>query len=268
MADRPTADDLDAEPEPTRWCCAGNAEDCPLCDTADLLYPWICPGHDDTPDNRARHATGAKQTPEQKMEHWRSELARVLKANPDLPWPNLIEWAQEAEEWALKACTRSGRKRLGELEETTKAAEAEAKRLTGELEQARRAKLSEAEPKLAAMERLAAAWQKEAERARKDTASPADTADVAEMRIWDALERPLTMDEVAETLNVLRGCRHLAAHAIEVASDTYKHAKKRVLQTAEAGPPGGAAVPGEWEAGWDAAMNAVHHALENKEPTT
>lgn len=37
-----------------RWCCAGNAEDCRLCDTADLPYPWICPGHPDTPENRQR----------------------------------------------------------------------------------------------------------------------------------------------------------------------------------------------------------------------
>lgn len=35
-----------------RWCCSGNAEDCRLCDTRTLPYPWICPGHPDTPDNR------------------------------------------------------------------------------------------------------------------------------------------------------------------------------------------------------------------------
>src|SRR5690606_16273650 len=54
--DRPSLDDLDAVPESARWCCAGNAEDCPLCDTA-LPYPWICPGHPDTPANRARIQT-------------------------------------------------------------------------------------------------------------------------------------------------------------------------------------------------------------------
>lgn len=52
--DRPALEDLDADPEPARWCCAGNAEDCPLCDTAALPYPWICPGHPDAPTNRAR----------------------------------------------------------------------------------------------------------------------------------------------------------------------------------------------------------------------
>src|SRR5690606_7383535 len=52
--DRPSLDDLDVVPESARWCCAGNAEDCPLCDTAALPYPWICPGHPDTPANRAR----------------------------------------------------------------------------------------------------------------------------------------------------------------------------------------------------------------------
>lgn len=202
------------------------------------------------------------------LEHWRSELARVLKAAPDMPWSNLIDWAEEAEHFALKACTKSGRAHLAGLEDRATTAEAEVKRLAGELERARRAKLAEAEPKLAAMENLAAAWQQEAERARKDTAVPADMADVAEMRIWDALERPLTMEEVTEHIKILRGVRNLAVHAIEVASDTYKNAKKRVLKTAESGPPSGAAVPGEWEAGWDAAMDAVRNALENKEPTT
>ncbi|MFG2276716.1 hypothetical protein ACGFNY_44030 [Streptomyces chartreusis] len=37
-----------------RWCCSGNAEDCPLCDTGSLPYPWICPGHPDTPENRQK----------------------------------------------------------------------------------------------------------------------------------------------------------------------------------------------------------------------
>src|SRR5690606_1677490 len=61
--DRPSLDDLDVVPESARWCCAGNAEDCPLCDTASLPYPWICPGHPDTPANRARiQAAGGHQT--------------------------------------------------------------------------------------------------------------------------------------------------------------------------------------------------------------
>ncbi len=61
MTDRPSLEDLDTAPEPARWCCAGNAEDCPLCDTRTLPYPWICPGHPDTPVNRAR-AAGGDQT--------------------------------------------------------------------------------------------------------------------------------------------------------------------------------------------------------------
>ncbi|MGW5691521.1 hypothetical protein ACWEWX_11320 [Streptomyces asiaticus] len=84
------------------------------------------------------------------------------------------------------------------------------------------------EQKLAAMEKLAAAWQKEAERARKDTAVPADLADVAEFRIWCALERPLTEEEVHEHIKILRGCRHLAAESIHVFADAYKDAKKRI----------------------------------------
>ncbi|QWA26796.1 hypothetical protein KJK32_46625 (plasmid) [Streptomyces sp. JCM17656] len=78
------------------------------------------------------------------------------------------------------------------------------------------------------MEKLAAAWQKEAERARKDSAVPADMADVAEMRIWDALERPLTMEEVAEHIKILRSSRLLAAEALHVCADTWNDAKKRL----------------------------------------
>lgn len=139
-----------------------------------------------------------------------------------------IEWAEEADEWSAKAATRSGRKRLGELEQRAETAEADVKRLTEELEQTRRAKLADVEPKLAAMEKLAAAWQEEAERARKATEVPADMADVAEMRIWDALERPLTREEVAEHIKILRGVRFLACQAVEVSSDVVKQAKKRV----------------------------------------
>lgn len=84
------------------------------------------------------------------------------------------------------------------------------------------------EQRLAAMEKLAGAWQKEAERARKDAAVPADMADVAEMRIWDALERPLTMEEVAEHIKILRSSRLLAAEALHVCADTWNDAKKRV----------------------------------------
>lgn len=169
-----------------------------------------------------------EQTPEEQLEHWRLELARVLKAHPELPWSSLIDWAEEAEHFALKACTKSGRARLAGMEDRVAELEKETARLTRELEQARNAKLSEAEPRLAAMEKLAAAWQKEAEYARNESAVPADMADVAELRIWDALERPLTMEEVAEHIKILRGSRHLAVEAIEVAFGTYTAAKKRV----------------------------------------
>jgi hypothetical protein len=84
------------------------------------------------------------------------------------------------------------------------------------------------EHKLAAMEKLAAAWQKEAERAREDTAVPADLADVAEFRIWCALERPLTEEEVHEHIKILRYARLLSVEAIEIAHGTYMAAKKRV----------------------------------------
>lgn len=54
--------DLDAEDEPARWCCNGNAEGCPLCNTATLPYPWICPGHPDTAENRARVLAATEAT--------------------------------------------------------------------------------------------------------------------------------------------------------------------------------------------------------------
>ncbi|MFI2620482.1 hypothetical protein [Streptomyces sp. NPDC018584] len=84
------------------------------------------------------------------------------------------------------------------------------------------------EQRLATMERLAAAWQKEAERARNDCALPADAADAAELRIWQALERPLTEEETAEHIKTLRSLRYLAAEAINLSSDTVKAAEKRV----------------------------------------
>lgn len=47
-----------------RWCCSGNAEDCRLCDTRTLPYPWICPGHPDTPENRqTANAPATKSKP-------------------------------------------------------------------------------------------------------------------------------------------------------------------------------------------------------------
>lgn len=85
------------------------------------------------------------------------------------------------------------------------------------------------EQRLASMTKLAAAWQKEAGRARKDIAAAADTADAAEMRIWDAIGRPLTFAEVYEHLNVLRGCRTIAVEAINISAGTYEDAKKRVV---------------------------------------
>jgi hypothetical protein len=45
MTNRPTLEDLDAVPEPARWCCGGNAEDCALCVDPNPPYPFICPGH-------------------------------------------------------------------------------------------------------------------------------------------------------------------------------------------------------------------------------
>ncbi|GGS96571.1 hypothetical protein [Streptomyces violaceus] len=52
MTDRPTLEDLDAVPEPSRWCCNGNAEDCALCTDPNPPYPFLCPGHPEPAANR------------------------------------------------------------------------------------------------------------------------------------------------------------------------------------------------------------------------
>jgi hypothetical protein len=83
MTDRPPLDDLDAEPEPERWCCSGNAEDCPLCDTRTLPYPWICPGHPDTEANRQR-------------------VQAAHEAPTPAPWPQLEAHAFNAVQPALR----------------------------------------------------------------------------------------------------------------------------------------------------------------------
>lgn len=45
MTTRPDLDDLDAEPDSSRWCCNGNAEDCALCTDPHPPDPFLCPGH-------------------------------------------------------------------------------------------------------------------------------------------------------------------------------------------------------------------------------
>ncbi|MEU9947053.1 hypothetical protein [Streptomyces sp. NPDC047939] len=79
-----------------------------------------------------------EMTAEETLQHWHDELARVLQANKALLWPNLIEWAEESNEWALKAATRSGRKRLAGLEQRAKDAEESLKTQTAQLEQVRK----------------------------------------------------------------------------------------------------------------------------------
>lgn len=169
-----------------------------------------------------------EQPPEEQLEHWRSELARVLKARSDLTWPSLIDWAEEAEEFALKACTKSGRARLANLDTLLKEAEAKATRLARELEETRNAKLAAADQRVTTMEKLAAAWQKEAEQSRNRLAEQAYSDDAIEFLIWSALERPLPEVDVVAVLRTLRNCRALAGEAIHLASDTVKDTKKRV----------------------------------------
>lgn len=42
---------------------------------------------------------------------------------------------------------------------------------------------------------------------------------------------------------------------------------ERVRAAADAGPPSGTAIPGEWEGGWDSAMESVRDALDGKNLT-
>jgi hypothetical protein len=84
------------------------------------------------------------------------------------------------------------------------------------------------EQRLAAMEKLAAAWQKEAERARKDCADQAYLDDAIEFVVWSALAGPLTEPDVVAILKTIRQCRHLASEAIHVFAEVANDVKKRV----------------------------------------
>lgn len=95
-------------------------------------------------------------------------------------------------------------------------------------QQAEAARPVQLEQQLAAMTKLAAAWQKEAERNRRDLATAANPEDVAELRLWGAAGRALTQEEVTEQLALLRNLRMLTAEAIHIAADVTAEAKKRV----------------------------------------
>lgn len=84
------------------------------------------------------------------------------------------------------------------------------------------------EQRLAAMEKLAAAWQKEAERARKDLADQAYPDDSVEFVAWSALAGPLTEPDVVAILRTIRQCRYVTANVIHVFADEWQAAKKRV----------------------------------------
>lgn len=84
------------------------------------------------------------------------------------------------------------------------------------------------EQRLAAMEKLAAAWQKEAERARKDLADQAYPDDSIEFVAWSALAGPLDEADVLAILKTIRQCRYLATESIHVFNDDLNAAKKRL----------------------------------------
>ncbi|MGW0948511.1 hypothetical protein ACWD4O_38975 [Streptomyces sp. NPDC002623] len=82
--------------------------------------------------------------------------------------------------------------------------------------------------RLAAMTKLAEAWQKEAERARRDLADQAYTDDAIEFVAWSALAGPLLEVDVVAILRTIRQCRYLAGESIHVFADDLNAAKKRV----------------------------------------
>ena len=84
------------------------------------------------------------------------------------------------------------------------------------------------EQRLAAMEKLAAAWQKEAERARADLADQASTDDDIEFLAWSALAGPLPETDVIAILRTIRQCRYLMTESLHVFADDLNAAKKRV----------------------------------------
>lgn len=84
------------------------------------------------------------------------------------------------------------------------------------------------EQRLAAMEKLAAAWQKEAERARRDLADQAYPDDAIEFVAWSALAGPLDEADVLAILKTIRQCRYLATESIHVFNDDLNAAKKRI----------------------------------------
>jgi len=84
------------------------------------------------------------------------------------------------------------------------------------------------EQRLAAMEKLADAWQKEAERARKDLANQAYPDDAIEFAAWSALAGPLDEADVISILRTIRQCRYLAGESLHVFTDDLNAAKKRI----------------------------------------
>ncbi|MGW9397296.1 hypothetical protein [Streptomyces sp. NPDC055642] len=112
MTDRPDLEDPDSIPESVRWCCSGNAEDCPLCDTAALPYPWICPGHPDTAENRHRSQMAAAE-PELTVEE-----ARALVDDLGLQ----LYRAQDALAFVGECCDIADREQTADVREWLKGA--------------------------------------------------------------------------------------------------------------------------------------------------
>lgn len=80
-------------PADDRWCCNGNAEECALCHASDNLpYPFICPGHEDTPENRRQVLVDATATSKEALK----EVMRRMRRRDKVTELSAIEsWANE-----------------------------------------------------------------------------------------------------------------------------------------------------------------------------
>lgn len=96
--------------KPDRWCCDGNAEDCALCVDPNPPYPFICPGHDRTPEASrtalvAAAAAGreALRAQMRRLRAWDRAESAVEPEREGEPGDVLDEVMSETDQEALRA---------------------------------------------------------------------------------------------------------------------------------------------------------------------
>jgi hypothetical protein len=122
MTNRPDLEGLDAEPDPARWCCNGNAEDCALCTDPNPPYPFLCPGH---PQDAASERIVGEATQATELDKSRRYLRPVASLDlPGVPDPaethwSVYQWLPMFEAWATGMSLCGGSMRQGPLPEGT-----------------------------------------------------------------------------------------------------------------------------------------------------